>query len=318
MRAADVVYSNLRGDQPAKLRLTYDDLKDVNPRIVCCSLSGFGMTGPRAAAGRLRLHDAGARRLDEPDRRPGRAADEERAVAGRPLGRVRVGDRGAGRALARPARRRRLRLRRLAVRHGAARADVRRHMGGVARVRAAAAAQLGAPVDRPVPELRDCRRLDRRRVPEGEVLGAPVRRDRATRAGGGVLDLRRSRPAPRRARSRSSKTSSGRGRAPSGSRFSARQAFRPRRSTTSPMRSRTRGWSSTSIRGSAACARSPRRCGCRTPSRRRGRRRRAASTRSPCWWSCAATGGAGTRAGGGRRVRRTERKEANAEAGVST
>jgi crotonobetainyl-CoA:carnitine CoA-transferase CaiB-like acyl-CoA transferase len=51
VRAADVVYSNLRGDQPAKLRLTYDDLKKVNPRIVCCSLSGFGTTGPRAAEG---------------------------------------------------------------------------------------------------------------------------------------------------------------------------------------------------------------------------------------------------------------------------
>jgi crotonobetainyl-CoA:carnitine CoA-transferase CaiB-like acyl-CoA transferase len=46
--SADAVYSNLRGDQPAKLRLTYDDLKHINPRIVCCSLSGFGMTGPRA------------------------------------------------------------------------------------------------------------------------------------------------------------------------------------------------------------------------------------------------------------------------------
>ena len=45
---ADAVYSNLRGDQPRKLRLTYDDLKHVNERIVCCSLSGFGMTGPRA------------------------------------------------------------------------------------------------------------------------------------------------------------------------------------------------------------------------------------------------------------------------------
>jgi crotonobetainyl-CoA:carnitine CoA-transferase CaiB-like acyl-CoA transferase len=51
VRVSDVVYSNLRGDQPPKLRLTYDDLKDVNPRIVCCSLSGFGMTGPRAAEG---------------------------------------------------------------------------------------------------------------------------------------------------------------------------------------------------------------------------------------------------------------------------
>ncbi len=47
--SSDVLYSNLRGDQPEKLRLTYDDLKQVNPRIVCCSLSGFGMTGPRSA-----------------------------------------------------------------------------------------------------------------------------------------------------------------------------------------------------------------------------------------------------------------------------
>jgi crotonobetainyl-CoA:carnitine CoA-transferase CaiB-like acyl-CoA transferase len=45
---SDAVYSNLRGDQPGKLRLTYDDLREVNPRVVCCSLSGFGMTGPRA------------------------------------------------------------------------------------------------------------------------------------------------------------------------------------------------------------------------------------------------------------------------------
>ncbi len=51
VRGSDVVYSNLRGDQPRKLGLTYDQLKDVNPRVVCCSLSGYGMTGPRAAEG---------------------------------------------------------------------------------------------------------------------------------------------------------------------------------------------------------------------------------------------------------------------------
>jgi crotonobetainyl-CoA:carnitine CoA-transferase CaiB-like acyl-CoA transferase len=47
VRTADAVYSNLRGDVPAKLRLTYDDLKEVNPKIVCCSLSAYGMSGPR-------------------------------------------------------------------------------------------------------------------------------------------------------------------------------------------------------------------------------------------------------------------------------
>jgi crotonobetainyl-CoA:carnitine CoA-transferase CaiB-like acyl-CoA transferase len=51
VRACDVVYSNLRGDQPERLGLTYEQLKHANPRIVCCSLSGFGMTGPRAGVG---------------------------------------------------------------------------------------------------------------------------------------------------------------------------------------------------------------------------------------------------------------------------
>jgi crotonobetainyl-CoA:carnitine CoA-transferase CaiB-like acyl-CoA transferase len=44
---ADAVFSNLRGDVPGKLQITYADLAPINPRIVCCSLSGFGMTGPR-------------------------------------------------------------------------------------------------------------------------------------------------------------------------------------------------------------------------------------------------------------------------------
>ena len=47
VRNADAVYSNLRGDVPTKIGITYDDLKHLNPAIVCCSLSGFGMTGPR-------------------------------------------------------------------------------------------------------------------------------------------------------------------------------------------------------------------------------------------------------------------------------
>jgi crotonobetainyl-CoA:carnitine CoA-transferase CaiB-like acyl-CoA transferase len=48
-RVSHAVYNNLRGDLPAKLGLTYAALAEVNPAIVCCSLSGFGATGPRAA-----------------------------------------------------------------------------------------------------------------------------------------------------------------------------------------------------------------------------------------------------------------------------
>jgi crotonobetainyl-CoA:carnitine CoA-transferase CaiB-like acyl-CoA transferase len=48
-RVAHALYNNLRGDLPARLGLTYAALKDVNPALVCCSLSGFGATGPRAA-----------------------------------------------------------------------------------------------------------------------------------------------------------------------------------------------------------------------------------------------------------------------------
>lgn len=43
------VYSNLRGDVVERLGLRYQDLSHVNPAIVCCSLSGFGLTGPRKA-----------------------------------------------------------------------------------------------------------------------------------------------------------------------------------------------------------------------------------------------------------------------------
>ena len=49
VRVSDAVWSNLRGDVPERLRITYRDLAHVNPKIVCCSLSAFGMTGPRKA-----------------------------------------------------------------------------------------------------------------------------------------------------------------------------------------------------------------------------------------------------------------------------
>jgi len=51
VRVSDALVSNLRGDQPEKLRIRFADLEPVNPRLVCVSLSGFGMTGPRAREG---------------------------------------------------------------------------------------------------------------------------------------------------------------------------------------------------------------------------------------------------------------------------
>lgn len=49
VKTSDAVFSNLRGDVPARLRLRYEDLRDLNPAIVCCSLSAFGLTGPRSS-----------------------------------------------------------------------------------------------------------------------------------------------------------------------------------------------------------------------------------------------------------------------------
>lgn len=49
VRHADAVLDNLRGDLPEKLGLTYEDLKTVNPRIVCAHLSAYGREGPRKA-----------------------------------------------------------------------------------------------------------------------------------------------------------------------------------------------------------------------------------------------------------------------------
>ena len=48
VRTADGVLDNLRGDQPARLGVTYADLKDANPRIVCAHLSAYGRDGSRA------------------------------------------------------------------------------------------------------------------------------------------------------------------------------------------------------------------------------------------------------------------------------
>jgi crotonobetainyl-CoA:carnitine CoA-transferase CaiB-like acyl-CoA transferase len=49
VRGADAVANNLRGDQPAKMKITYNDLKAINPKIVCAHLSAYGRDNDRAA-----------------------------------------------------------------------------------------------------------------------------------------------------------------------------------------------------------------------------------------------------------------------------
>lgn len=44
---ADALACNLRGDVPEKLGLTYDQLKHINPALVCAHLTAYGRTGPR-------------------------------------------------------------------------------------------------------------------------------------------------------------------------------------------------------------------------------------------------------------------------------
>jgi len=46
--SADAVYSNLRGDQPERLRIRYADLAPINPAIVCVTVTGYGTRGEEA------------------------------------------------------------------------------------------------------------------------------------------------------------------------------------------------------------------------------------------------------------------------------
>ena len=48
-KVSDCIFNNLRGDQPKKLGLDYESLKSINPKVVCCSLSGYGSSGSKAS-----------------------------------------------------------------------------------------------------------------------------------------------------------------------------------------------------------------------------------------------------------------------------
>jgi crotonobetainyl-CoA:carnitine CoA-transferase CaiB-like acyl-CoA transferase len=48
VETADVVVQNFRPGVAQRLGISYQDLRTVNPRIICCSISGFGSSGPLA------------------------------------------------------------------------------------------------------------------------------------------------------------------------------------------------------------------------------------------------------------------------------
>lgn len=46
--SADAIFSNLRGDQPERLAITYRQVAHLNPRVVCVALTGYGRVGAGA------------------------------------------------------------------------------------------------------------------------------------------------------------------------------------------------------------------------------------------------------------------------------
>ena len=46
VKQADVVFDNYRPGVNERLGIDYETLKKINPKIICCSISGFGSTGP--------------------------------------------------------------------------------------------------------------------------------------------------------------------------------------------------------------------------------------------------------------------------------
>jgi CoA:oxalate CoA-transferase len=48
VKISDVVWDNNRAGVMERLRADYDTLRDINPKIICCSVTGYGRSGPYA------------------------------------------------------------------------------------------------------------------------------------------------------------------------------------------------------------------------------------------------------------------------------
>ena len=49
VKSADVVLNNFSAGVVKKLKIDFDSLKNINPRIITCSITGFGETGPHSS-----------------------------------------------------------------------------------------------------------------------------------------------------------------------------------------------------------------------------------------------------------------------------
>jgi crotonobetainyl-CoA:carnitine CoA-transferase CaiB-like acyl-CoA transferase len=46
VKISDVVYDNFRSGVLERLKIDYNTLKEINPKIICCSITGYGSKGP--------------------------------------------------------------------------------------------------------------------------------------------------------------------------------------------------------------------------------------------------------------------------------
>ena len=46
-KSADILLENFKVDTLQKFGLDYESLREVNPRLIYCSITGFGQTGPK-------------------------------------------------------------------------------------------------------------------------------------------------------------------------------------------------------------------------------------------------------------------------------
>ncbi len=100
VREADVVLESFGPGVAQRLGIDYETLRQDNPRLVYCSISGFGRRGPTEGRQGLRRHPAGLQRDDVDHRRARWPAVAQPVLAGGPGDRLSRGQRHPRRAAA--------------------------------------------------------------------------------------------------------------------------------------------------------------------------------------------------------------------------